>query len=395
VKRRPQDPGKQAITLSQPLGNHRGDIGVVLSGGGSRAAYQVGVLKALEPFFTEPTNPISVVVGSSIGAINGLLMAACLKSGFHSAMDELESLWVEREYKNTFSGSASRAFFRSIKIALIQYLSPGPNPSNTSIFDPTPLMNRVDATIVEHGGLHPEKRAASLRSVGVMTTMEGKERKPLLFLSTHKKVEPEMLLGASFQVCYVETLHAKHGFASAALPSVLPPVELDTDMGRVRLVDGGISQNVPVDPAARLGAQRIVLIDVSGRDWWLNRYGEAHDTRPTWEVAAEEKTFCFRPPETFIVRCQKPLGPILKEVVGKSTRRFVAAVGACWPLFSLLKNKLGEEVAYETMAYVALDPEYSTALIERGFNEAMSMMRNKNEIEFKTQPYSDPTQVSA
>ena len=299
-------------------------------------------------------------------------------------------MWMERNFKNSFAGSASLAFFRSIKIAMLQYMSPGPSPNSTSIFDPTPLMNRVDETLTAYGGLTPESRAPQLRAVGVMTTIEGQQRKPMLFVSTHKRIDAELMKGASFQVCYVETLTAKHGFASAALPSVLPPVELDTEGGKVSVVDGGISQNVPVDPAARLGAERMVVVDISGRDWWLARYGEEGDKRPDWEVPAELQTYCFRPPESFVVRCQKPLGPLLKSVVSTSTRKFMAACGATWPLFTLLKKKLGEDVAYEVMSYCALDPDYIQGLIEQGFNETTAMLRNKQEIEFKrANPYAE------
>jgi hypothetical protein len=42
-----------------------------------------------------------------------------------------------------------------------------------------------------------------------------------------------------------------------------------------------------------------------------------------------------------------------------------------WPLFSILKKKLGEEVAYESMTYVALDPEYLQGLIELGYSETV------------------------
>lgn len=375
--------------FKKPLHSPAGEIGLVLSGGGSRAAYQVGALRALCPYLAPETHPISVVIGSSVGAINSLLFAAAIKEGFQHAVQELESLWMERTFKNTFAGSASTAFFRSIKIAILQYMSPGPNPSGTSVFDPTPLMTRVDEVLNRYGGLAPEVRSPALRAVGVMTTIEGRERKPLLFLSTHKRLDDSLLEGASFQVCYVDSLSAKHGFASAALPSILPPVELDTDAGKVHLVDGGISQNVPVDPVARLGAERVVLVDVSGRDWWLKRYGESGDTRPSWEVPAALKTYCVRPPDTFVARTQKPLGPILREVTGKSTRKFMAACGATWPIFTLLKNKLGEEVAFEVMSYVALDPDYLQGIIERGFNETSKLLQDKNEIEFRQgDPYS-------
>ena len=382
-RRRPRPSDTKPVSGKKLLSNHQGKIGVVLSGGGSRAAYQVGALKALYPYLERDSDQITTIMGSSIGAINGLLLGACLKHGMSEAVHQLELLWRERTFKNTFSGTPSQAFFRAIKMAMWQYMSPGPKPTSDSIFDPTPLMKRVDSVLMEYGGLEPDERAPFLESVGVMTTLEGQERKPLLFLSSHREVDENILRGASFDVYYVEKLTAKHGFASAALPSVLPPVELDTAHGKVRLVDGGISQNVPVDPAVRVGAERVVIVDISGRSWWLDHYGEAHDTRPDWEVPADFETFCLRPPDTFVVKNQKPFGPLLKEAVASSTKKFISAVGPTWPVFKLLKAKMGEDLAYEVMTYVALDPDYLNGLIERGYNETMQMLRNKRHIDFQ------------
>lgn len=346
------------------------DVGVVLSGGGSRAAYQVGALKAISKHLESNQNPICVIVGSSIGAINSLMLGSLLKRGMLEALAELESVWLERTFRNTFAGSPSMAFLRSVKLAFLKYArDPQPDATSESIFDPTPLMNRIDQVILDNGGLTPAGRDQRLKAVAVMTTVEGSLRKPLLFVSSLKKLDEETMRGASFQAYHVDDLSAKHGFASAALPSVLPPVELDVEGGKVRLVDGGISQNVPVDPAVRMGAHRVVVIDISGRDWWLKHFGEPEDKRPTWEIEAGPETYCMRPPETCSIRCQKPLGPLLREAVGKRTSDFIAALGPMWPVFSLIKRKLGEEVAYETMSYVALHPEYSRALIERGYNE--------------------------
>lgn len=383
MRRRPQEPDKPSVTIAKPTFAPMDSLGLVLSGGGSRAAYQAGALKALIPYVGDKGNPISVIVGSSIGAINGLVIGACLKDGFSQSVDQLEELWRERTFKNTFAGSASKAFFRAIKMATIQYAAPGPSATSSAIFDPSPLMNRIDEILGLNGGLTPENRSPELTAIGVMTTVEGSERKPLLFLSTHKHLDEEVMTGASFDVCYVDALSAKHGFASAALPSVLPPVELDTDAGKVRLVDGGISQNIPVDPAVRMGAKRVIVVDISGRSWWLDRYGEAHDTRPTWEVPAGLKTFCMRPPDTFVMRNPNPLGPILKAAVSSSTGRFIRSVGPVWPLFQLLKTKLGEDVAYEVMSYVALDQDYIHGLIEAGYQETLAILKNKSRIEFQ------------
>lgn len=342
-----------------------------------RAAYQAGALKAAAQLLGSDISHPSIILGSSIGAVNGLILAASLKHDMLSGVAQLEDLWRERTFANTFRGSPTRAFVRAIRIALSQYMSPGPNTSETSVFDPTPLRERLDRVISDFGGLRPENRAPHLQAVGVMTTVEGPTRKPLLFLSSHRHLDESALQGASFDVCHVDDLSAKHGFASAALPSILPAVQLDTHLGSVSLVDGGISQNVPIDPAVRLGASKILVIDISGRNWWLDRYGEAHDTRPSWEVPAGTDTFCLRPPELFVVRNQKPFGPVLKQAVGSSRKRFMAAVGPVWPLFSLVKAKLGEEIAYEVMSYVALDYEFLNALIEIGYHETIALIRNR------------------
>ncbi|RMG39433.1 MAG: hypothetical protein D6719_13395, partial [Candidatus Dadabacteria bacterium] len=168
-RRQPQD--KKAVSFKKPLSEKVGNVGIVLSGGGSRAAYQVGALRALAPYLKFGADPITVVVGSSIGAVNGLILAACLRDGINEAVITLENLWRKRTFRNTFSGSPSTAFFRAVKMAILQYMSPGPNPTSDAIFDPTPLMREVDDAIRYHGGLLPEQRHSDLEAVGVMTTV--------------------------------------------------------------------------------------------------------------------------------------------------------------------------------------------------------------------------------
>jgi predicted acylesterase/phospholipase RssA len=331
------------------------------------------------PLLEASDMPISVIVGSSIGSVNGLVLAAGLSESLPHAVNLLHDMWIERTYRNTFAGSPTRAFVRAIRIAINQALKPGPSTSATSVFDPKPLVDRVDQVVREHGGLSPEKRNQALHSVAVMTTVDGAERKPLLFLSSKKKIDGEYMQGASFEIKNVPELTARHGFASAALPSILPPVELDeNDSVRVRLLDGGISQNTPVDPAVRLGAEEIIVIDISGRLWWFDRYKEPHDTRPSWEVPAKDYTFCFRPPHILTVREKTPMGTILKQCVGKSTSKFISAVGPVWPLFSLLRNKLGDEAAYEAMSYVALDREFLQGIIELGYHETKRQLDSQS-----------------
>jgi predicted acylesterase/phospholipase RssA len=344
-------------------------LGLVLSGGGSRGAYQVGALRALIPYF-ENQRPISIVVGSSAGAINGILFSAWLKHGVGTAVDTLEALWKERSHRNTFRGSPSMAFFRAIQVAILQYTSPGTSSSSRSIFDPTPLMERINQMLEVGGGLDFEQRAEHLKSVAVMTTVEGVERKPLLFVSA-RELPPMDDPGISFETVRVDKMTASHAFASAALPSVLPPIELHLETRQVKLVDGGIADNIPVDPAVRLGATEVVIIDTSGKKWWNDHYGHPHDTQDFWELPAKAGSFCMRPLSALEIGTKQPLGPLLKQTVGRSSRSLVEALGPTWPIYRLLRTRLGEETAFEIMSYVALHPEFTEAVIERGYNEAM------------------------
>lgn len=373
-------PGAQPTILnthgSLPGGNPYGELGIVLTGGGSRTAYQVGALKRLAQHLTPPYDLPTIVTGSSIGALNGILFGSALKHGATAAVQALRDVWQERTYRNTFVGSPSRAFLRAIQVAILRYSSPGPAASSVSIFDPTPLRERVDEVLGKIVGSPALAGYSEAHTIAVMATVEEKLRRPLLFVQTNRAIEPAQLRGASFAISKVSTLTAAHGFASAALPSVLPPVHLDAEMGKVQLVDGGISDNFPVDPAVRLGADRLILIDASGRRWWFDHYGEPHDTRPKWEVAAEQDTFCLFPRGSLEIVARTPLGTLLKQAVGKSQRAFMNALGPTWPIFRILKHKMGEALAYEVMSYVALDPDYFSAVEELGYQDADSLLKS-------------------
>ncbi len=360
-------PRDNSKPTSQPDPNRC--FGIVLSGGGARAAYQAGALKAITEY-VEEKGPVSIITGSSIGAVNGIVLGGCLKLGYSQAVEKILELWRERTFRNTFSGTPSMAFVRALRVAILQYANPGPKSTSMSIFDPTPLMNKIQSIINESGGLNPKDRAPCLKAVGVMTTLEGEERKPLLFISAKERISDPLMVGATYDTCYTDSLGVAHAFASAALPSVLPPIELDLEARNIRLVDGGISDNIPIDPAVRLGATDLVLIDISGRRWWLDRYGKPHYTMETWEVPSKVGTFCPLPANVLEIRNMAPLGSSLKDAVGNSTKEFMRALGPTWPIYQILKSKLGEELAYEVVSYVALHPDYIEALIERGYSDA-------------------------
>lgn len=363
------------------------NLGIVLSGGGSRAAYQVGALRAVYDHTSLSREKVRVVAGTSIGAVNSLILSAGLRYPLTQSLDLLDTLWKKRTYKNTFSGHVSKTFLRAIQVAMLRYRSPGPVASTVSIFDPTPLKNEVDEAIHAFGGLRLDNLPDYLSSVAVMTTMEGVERKALLLALCRNHPDEQSLDGANFELLCLNELNASHGFASAALPSVLPAVDLNLEKHEVRLVDGGICDNIPVDPALRLGADAILLVDSSGRRWWFDHYGEPHDTKPDWEIAAKSSSFCIMPSRMFEVVNSSPFGTLLKQAVGKSTKNFIDALGPTWPIFRILKHKMGEELAYEVLSYAALHPDYISALIELGYKETLELLKKAKNLNSPHSPF--------
>lgn len=352
--------------------------GLVLSGGGSRAAYQVGALKALQEHIELDKAPFSVIVGSSLGAVNGILLAASAKRGFREAVDVLEEIWLERTFENTFGGSLSLTLLRSLRTGFVQYLAPGPHQTNLAIFDPAPLRQRIDEVLFHYGGANVGARRTGLKAIGVMTTIEGDEREGLLIVNARKPLEGDNGRGLSYKLHYVENLSSSHAFASAALPFVLPPAQLQLDAGEVKLVDGGISDNIPVDAATRFGAEELYVIDTSGKKWWFDRYGQPHYSSEPWTVPAPTGSYCLRPPHCTEIRSTRGLGSILKLAIGNTTRDYIRALGPTWPVYRLLRTRMGEELALETMSYAVIHPPFIRALMELGYEETKAILAKQS-----------------
>jgi hypothetical protein len=91
----------------------------------------------------------------------------------------------------------------------------------------------------------------------------------------------------------------------------------------------------------------------------------------------------MRPPETLTIKPSTALGPFLKQAVGSNRKRFMDSCGALWPFFAIVKNKLGEDLAYEVLSYIALDSEYLNALLEVGYHDTVAILRQRAHNPFR------------
>lgn len=184
--------------------NHK--TALVFAGGGSLGAIQVGMVKALVAAGLE----IDMLVGASVGALN----AAFLADRGLEAIDELESVWRKVRRSDVFP--------ISIIHSLLGLLS-----MRESLVAPDAL------------------RSLLQREVGVRRFED--MRIPLVVVATDMENGAEVPLSRGPLVPAL--------LASAAIPAVFPPVEVE---GRT-LIDGGVANNTPVSTAVGLGATRVVV----------------------------------------------------------------------------------------------------------------------------------------
>jgi NTE family protein len=204
-----------------------GGTAFVLGGGGVLGAAEVGMLRALSERGIHP----DLIVGTSVGAINGALFAADPTA---SAVDRLRRVWEELASQRIFAGS---------------------------------VLARVGTLVRTRTHLHPREPLREL-------------------LTAHLPVQTFAELAVPFQ-CVAASIEraAEHWFtegplvdavlASCAVPGLLPPVEVDGE----HYLDGGLVHSIPVGRAVALGADTIYVLHVGRIDRPL------HPPATPWEVA--------------------------------------------------------------------------------------------------------------
>jgi NTE family protein len=214
----------------------REKIGLILTGGGARAAYQIGVLKAVSEILgTGRHNPFPILCGTSAGAINAAAIGA-YASHFGGAIAELEDVWrsfhAHRVYRSDLP-AIIRTGGRWLAAMMQVYRR---NPM--SLLDNTPL-RRFLRERIDFGRSVTASGYTSGHSVSFFQAVEG--------VQPWERVQ---------RVGVAATITLDHLMASSALPFMFPAVKLH----REYFGDGSMRQTAPISPALHLGADRILVI---------------------------------------------------------------------------------------------------------------------------------------
>lgn len=229
-----------------------GDLAVVLTGGGARAAYQVGVFAYLARRF--PALRIPVITGVSAGAVNAVHLAQH-HGTFPQAVDELVALWQELLPERVFRVDMSSLSSHAARWALTLVSGGARTPRVKGIVDTEPLREFLEEALAPVGGeltgIDYNLARGTLRAVALSTTS---------YTTGQSRVwvqgrEIEMWERPKRRSTHTR-LRVEHVMASAALPLFFPAVQI----GNEWYGDGGIRMTAPLSPALHLGAHKILAV---------------------------------------------------------------------------------------------------------------------------------------
>lgn len=363
---------------------------LILSGGGARAAYQVGVLNAVTDILpADRKNPFPIVCGTSAGAINALSLASHTGT-FRKAANDLDNIWRNIAIEKVFK-TGWRQMFHGIRGIAGSFFNQGVGRQRpVSLLDNSPLREFLQQRI-QFDNLESAIETGRLEAVCV-TAMGYTSGESVSFFQGQdylKEWRRHRRVGRR------DSLTVEHLLASSAIPAIFPTVKLN----REYFGDGAMRQLAPISPALHLGAEAVFVIGVSGNrnpaHWAKHRARPRHSPsvaqimghmlnsafidslegdlehlervntlleHTTSDVRTESGTL-LRPVKTLIISPSKELDKIAGRKVRylpKSTRFFMGATGA---------TASGGGAA--AASYLLFEKEFCDELIDLGYQDAM------------------------
>jgi len=258
--------------------------GLILTGGGARAAYQVGVLSALARIRRDSgadtrRNPYGIIVGTSAGAINAAALA-CGADDCDAAIERIAEVWrgfeAEQVYRADSLGvirsGAQWLTMLSIGWLIARWRRARPR----SLLDNSPLADLLKRMVplerlprmLRERHLHGLAISASSYSSGLHVT----------FYDAAARIEPWT---RSQRIAVQGPLSIDHLLASSAIPFVFPAASLPLDGTPEWFGDGSMRQTAPISPAVHLGAQKILVIGAGRMHEPPGRRVEANGSYPS------------------------------------------------------------------------------------------------------------------
>jgi len=229
--------------------------GLILSGGGARAAYQVGVLAGIADLLpVGAKNPFPVIVGTSAGAINAVKLASGAAQ-FRTAIHELTVFWQSFRSHQVLRSDWSGVIRQASRFVGRSLLGIGRKQIPVALLNSSPLKDLLTERL-NLSGIDEAIEGHHLRAVAV-TAFGYESGQAVTFYQGKGTIDAWL---RHRRVGLPTRLTVDHLLASSAIPLLFAPVKLEHEY----FGDGAVRQSAPISPALHLGANRVLVVGVSG-----------------------------------------------------------------------------------------------------------------------------------
>lgn len=362
-------------------------IGLIMTGGGARAAYQVGVLRALyEIMPRQVRNPFPIICGTSAGAINAAVLATDT-ANFRRGVRRLMMVWKNFHVQQIYRADAWGALGNSARWMFSAMSGGHLSRHGISLLDNSPLADLLER-YVDFPAIGRNIDAGHLQAFAV--TCSGYTcGQSVTFYQGHASLagwERARRVGVAMPI------GLPHLMASSALPFIFPPVKINNEY----FGDGSMRQIAPVSPALHLGADRLLVIGVgrqarqpavrqpaNGYPSLAQIAGHALDSifLDSLEVDLERlqrinRTLSIIPPET-LAKNGYPLRAVEFRVITPSVPLSQIAAQHAHELPRVIRGLLQtigamRRTGSNLVSYVLFEKAFCRALIQLGYQDTLA-----------------------
>ena len=230
-----------------------GKRALVLSGGGARASYQVGVLRAIANLLPkDSSNPFPIITGASAGALNAASLATHAQR-LRTGVRTLEYAWKNIRSEQVYRLESS-AIISNASQWVFSFLAHRPRETQTSLLNNAPLEALLDK-LIKFERIEKGIYAGFVEALAITTSGYTSGESVSFFQGNSSMLNWERPHRRGIKT----TLTLQHLLASTAIPTLFPAMKINREF----FGDGAIRQLAPLSPAIHLGADKIFAIGVS------------------------------------------------------------------------------------------------------------------------------------